>query len=284
MRYPYDLFVKFLITRKADVNGTLSSLGLPELTDNELLTKNILAGPLPPSVKAFIDSPENQVEKKEGFLEWAEAHEIRELWEIQPEFLHSEYRTLTRGSGSMKKACDLFAAPNKRTAMSLLLMREFPQEDIIDVFSDHFETEVNAEVIQLARKYFFDFREMTPTDWHSLFHNLPPEERDKLQVGREPHSRQFVEYSIGKVPNLTYEEILNDIMVTSYYKFKELANQPLMDTMAQRWAAMAMTAGEKKIKFTKGDRRDLNEDIQMRFEFTEPTFPTLAELSTGSKE
>jgi hypothetical protein len=283
MRYPYDLFVKFLITRKADVNRTLVSLGLPELSDGESLTKNVLASNLPPSVATFIDDPPGSPDKGEAFLRWSEAHGMRELWEIQPEFLHTSLRTLTKGSGAMKKACDLFANHSKRTALSLLLMREFPPEDIVDTFSEHFDTEIDQEVIALAKRYFFDFSEMSPTDWHSLFHNLPPEERDKLQIGREPHSKEFVEYSIGKMPSLTYEEILNDVMVTSYYKFKALADQPLMDTMAQRWATMAMVAGEKKIKFTKGDRKDLNEDIQLRFEFSDQEFPTLAELSTGSK-
>jgi len=284
MQYPYDAFVKFLITRKADVNRTLASLGLPELSEKELLRKNILAGPLPPSVKSFIDSEENDLSHKEGFLEWAEAHQIRELWEIQPEFMHSDLRTLTRGSNNMKKACDLFADPRKRTALSLLLMREFDVEDIISTFSEHFSYELDEKVITLSQKYFFDFSEMTPTDWHSLFNNLPPEERDQLAVGREPHSRQFIEHSIGGTPNLTYEEVLNDIMVTSYYKFKALIDQPLMDIMAQRWATMAMAAGEKKMKYTKGDRSDINEDIQMRFTFQETRFPTLAELATEPSE
>lgn len=284
MRYPYDPFIKFLITRKADVNGTLESLGLPALTSNELLSKDITVATLPPEVVAFLADPSGPPENREPFLEWADKEGIRELWEIQPEFLHSSLRALTKGSGAMKKACDLFAHPSRRTAMSLLLMREFPTDEIIDTFSEHLNLEIEAGVVELAKKYFFEFKGMSPTDWHSLFHNLPPEERDQLQLGREPHTKEFIEYSIGKMPSLTYEEILNDIMVTSYYKFKALANQPLMDTLAQRWATMAMMAGEKKIKFTKGDRKDLNQDIQMRFEFEDTPFPTLAELSTGSKD
>jgi hypothetical protein len=284
MRYPYDLFIKFLVTRRADVSATLESLGLPELSVKETHDRDLVGGNLPPSVKSYLDSDHNRVESKEGFLEWAEAHDIREMWEIQPEFIHSDHRVLTKGSGAMKKACDLFADQRKRTALSLLLMREFESSDIVDVFSDHFETEIDEKVIDLAKKYFFDFSEMTPTDWHSLFNNLPAEERDQLSVGLQPHTREFIEHSIGKLPALTYESILHDVMVTSYYKFKALANQPLMDNLAQRWATMAMVAGEKKIKYTKGDRQDLREDIQMRFEFSAGNFPSLAELSTGEAD
>jgi hypothetical protein len=281
MRYPYDLFIKFLISRKADVNGTLANLDLPELSTKELSDRNFLAGPLPPSVRGYLKSKINSIKNKKAFIEWAEAHDIREMWEIQPEYKHDDLRQLTQRSGAMKKACDLFATANQRTALSLMLMRDFEDEDIIDTFLEHFDVTISNDVLDLSRKFFFDFREMKPTDWHNLFHNLAPEERDKLATAHQGVSKEFIEYSIGKFPKITYEEILHDIMVTSFFKFKALSDQPLMDQLAQRWATMAMAAGEKKIKYTKGDRTDLGEDIQLRFEFEQPTFPTMAELSTG---
>ena len=234
MRYPYDQFIKFLITRGADVNGTLEHLGLPPLTANEIGSKDILSGSLPPSVREFIDSSYSKVESRDSFLSWTEAHGLRELWEIQPEFLDDKHRQMTGGSSAMRVACDLFASPNRRTAMSLLLMRDFEEDDIVDIFADKFNLEIDQNVLFLCRSYFFNFSDMQPTDWHNLLHNLPADQRDKLQIGRDQHSKGFVEYSVGKVPKLTFEEVLDDIMVTSYYKFKALVDQPLMDTLSQR--------------------------------------------------
>lgn len=286
MRYPYDTFITFLVTRKADINGTLKGLGLPELSKNEVLSKNILTEKLPPSVGSFIRSDKNSIpaKSKKSFIEWTEAHGLRELWEIQPEFIHTPHRKLTAGSRSMKVACDLFASANKRTALSLLLMRDFDLEDIINAFEEHFNVILDEEILTLSKKYFFDFDEMDSKDWNNLLNGLNDEESDRLLIGRQQHSKQFVEHAIGIVPKLTFEEILNDIMATSYYKFKALVNQPLMDGLAQRWANMAMVAGERKARFTAGDKRTLREDIQLQFDFEETVFPTLSELAIAENE
>lgn len=283
MRYPYNLFIKFLISRKADVNATLANLGLPELSDRELFDRDFLVCPIPPSVQGYFKSPISKIEDKKSFIEWAEVHNIREMWEIQPEYKHDDLRDLTKNSDAMKRACDLFSSQNQRTAMSLMMMRDFDEESIVDTFIEHFDSMIDFDVICLFRKYFFDFKKMRPTDWHNLFHNLNPEERQKLELAHQGMSKGLTEYSIGRLPSLTYEEVLHDIMVSSYYKFKQLENQPLMDGLAQRWATMAMAAGEKKMKYTKGDRTDFGEDIQLRFAFEPTTFPTIAELSTSKK-
>jgi hypothetical protein len=283
MRYPYDLFIKFLISRKADVNATLAHLGLPELGQKELFNRDFLVGPVPPSVQKYLKSKSNEIEDKRAFFEWAEAHNIREMWEIQPEYKHDDLRELTKNSDSMKKACDLFSFQNHRTAMSLMLLRDIDEETIIEIFVEHFDKIIEVDTLALFKKYFFDFKEMRQTDWHNLFHNLSPEERSKLEPAHHGMSKNLTEFSIGKLPNLTYEEVLHDIMVSSYYKFKALENQPLADPLAQKWATMAMAAGEKKMKYTKGDRTDFGEDIQLRFAFEPTIFPTIAQLSTGKK-
>ncbi len=277
MRYPYDLFISFLITRKADVNGTLLSLGLPELTDNEILSKNLFSGKLPPSVSSYAKS--NKIGAKKAFIEWAESHGIREMWELQPEFIKTSHRSLTEGSTSLNDAFKIFSDPRHRTAMSLLLMRNFDKDDISSTFLTRFSISVDVDTITVGERYFFDFSRMRPADWRNLLNGVSPEERNKLLIGREETSMEFVEQAIGVTPKVSYESILNDIMVSSYYKFKALVDVPLMDSMAQRWASMAMLAGEKKVRFTSDSDMDLDDELQLRFDFTEPQFPTLEELS-----
>lgn len=285
MRYPYDLFLRFLVTRKADVNLTLERLGLPELTETEVLDKSVLAYPMPKSVRSFYQAEAgSEIEDKEAFIEWTHGHNVRELWEIQPEYKHSDLRKLTANSTDMKDACDIFATPRIRTAFSLLVLQKFTTDEIVDTIGGHFELSLSAASINLAIKYFFDFTRLSPQDLHHLIHTLPAEQRDQYQLATKAQSREYTEFVIGKLPKLTFEEILHDIMVNSYYKFKSLVDQPLMDGMAQQWAVMAMNAGEKKARWTKGDRTDIVEDIQLRFNFDQPEFPTLAQLSTGNSD
>lgn len=260
----------------------MTSLNLPALSTQELWEKQVDAQEA--SVDAYLKEEQAKPPRTEEFLSWTEELGIREMWEIQPEFLHSDLRTLTLKSDAMRRACNVFSSASKRTAMMLMTVQNFDDEEIADAFAQHFSTELNEGILSLCRKYFFDTSQMRPTDWHNLLNVLPEEQRDKLALVSQPQTKEFIEYSVGKLPRLTYEEILHDIMVSSYYKFKSLADQPLMDTMAQRWATLAMQAGEKKVKFTKGDRTDVGEDIQMRFDFDEPQFPTFPELVAAQKD
>jgi hypothetical protein len=280
MRYPYERYLSFLVSRKADVNGTLTKLRLPTLSPKELHDRNFLAEKAPPSVKKYIMDGNISVSKQ--FMSWTESHGIRELWEIQPEFRETEHRVKTAGSDDMASACRIFAVAEHRTALSLMIMRSFELDDIVDAFEQHYNLAVTEEMLVLYQKYFFDTTGMTRKDWFALIHALPEDQASKLTTGLRG-SKEMVEYAVGKMPKVTFEHILHDIMVSSYYKYRALVNQPLMDQLAMKWADQAMAAGEKKAKYTKGDRTDILEDIQLRFEFEEPEFPTITELSTPDK-
>lgn len=285
MRYPYDLFIRFLVTRRADVNATLESFGLPELTEEEIKERSdLLSSTLPPSFVEYLDSEKNIVKNKTGFLEWTEIHDIREMWEIQPEFKISEERKITRGSSDMTKACEIFADPQKRTALSLLVIRAFDFEDIVELFQNKFNFILTKGTYKYALKYFFDFSAMHQNDYANLLQNVSPEERNSLNLALTPNSKDFLSYRIGSVPNLSYDEVLQDIMVTSYYKFKACQNEPLMDMLAMKWAAMAMKAGEMKKKYGSGDKMGFMQQLELRFDFDQPEFPTLTELVTAEQD
>lgn len=280
MRYPYSLFIKFLISRKADVNKTLKSLCLPPIDAEERAAHDTPAAPLPKSVERFFQSQHNVVTEKTGFLDWAKVHGIDELWSVQPEF---EADSDPHERQNVLGACDLFADPNKRTSLAVLLLRGFGDEAVSEVFESKFDTKVSAKTLEVAKKYFFDFTRLTRADWQHLLDGIPKDQKAMLHLGLEPHTKEFVQYSIGKLPSLSFDEIMHDIMVSSYYKFKACLNQPLADQRAMQWAKTSMAAGLNKIKFGKGDDVNFEEEMQLRFEFTEPTFPSLEDLAKDSK-
>lgn len=281
MRYPYSLFLKFLISRKADVNRTLGSLGLPEIDAQERTDHDTPAAPIPKSVEKFFQDPSNVVKDTDGFLEWAKVHDIDELWSIQPEF---EDDTNDKLKIYMHHACELFADPNKRTSLAVLLLKGFNQESISEIFEAKFDRAVEPETMALAKKYFFDFSRLNKADWDHLMGEIPADQQSMMRLGLEPHSKEFVQYSVGKLPTLSFDDIMHDIMVSSYYKFKACLDQPLADSKAMDWANMAMKAGVNKVKFGKGDTVDFDGEMQLRFEFTTPDFPTITEISTSEQE
>ncbi len=280
MRYPYSLFIKFLISRKADVNKTLTSLCLPPIDAEERAAHDTPAAPLPRSVEKFFQSQHNIVTAKDGFLDWAEVHGIDELWSVQPEF---EDDSDPQSRRDILAACELFADPNKRTSLAVLLLKGFSDEAVSEVFESKFDHKVSAKTLEVARRYFFNFTRLTRADWQHLLDGIPNDQKAMLHLGLEPHTKEFVQYSVGKLPSLSFDDIMHDIMVSSYYKFKACLNQPLADQRAMQWAKTSMAAGLNKIKFGKGDDVNFEEEMQLRFEFTEPTFPTLEDLSKSSQ-
>lgn len=281
MRYPYSLFIKFLISRKADVNKTLKSLCLPPIEADERVAHDTPAAPLPRSVEKFFRSPHNIVTDREGFLQWAEVHGIHELWSVQPEF---EDDSDPQERRSILGACELFADPNKRTSLAVLLLKGFDDEAVSNVFETKFDTKLDAETLDVARRYFFDFTRLSKADWQHLLEGIPKDQKAMLHLGLEPHTKEFVQYSVGKLPSLSFDEIMHDIMVSSYYKFKACLDQPLADARAMQWAKTAMAAGLNRVKFGKGDEVNFEEEMQLRFEFTEPSFPSLSDLAKDTTE
>lgn len=279
MRYPYSLFIKFLISRKADVNRTLKSLCLPQIEAEERAAHDTPNAPIPRSVEKFFQSSKNTVVDKDGFLDWAKAHDIYELWSIQPEF---EDVIDPKSRREIVAACELFADPNKRTSLAVLLLKGFSAEAVSEVFEAKFDCKVSAKTLDVAKKYFFDFTRLTRSDWQHLLEGIPKDQKAMLHLGLEPHTKEFVQYSVGKLPSLTFDEIMHDIMVSSYYKFKACLDQPLADIKAMQWAKTAMAAGLNKIKFGKGDEVNFEAEMQLRFEFTEPSFPTLESLAVDN--
>lgn len=279
MNYPYDLFITFLITRKADINGSLRACQLPSLSEQEKIEKSLFPkGIIPASVELYLNNPDPKatIVNKDEFLAWADIQGIKELWETQPEYKS----TKTRGRPRLiSKAYGIFANPEQRNVFSILRIREFDPQDIIEIFGEKFNLSLSEGIVDIAGKYFFDFERLGKRDWHSLLQNLPQSQREMLQVGIGSVSKEFVEYKAGRIPHITFEEILNDIMVTSYYKFKATVDQPLMDNLAMKWANMSMSAGERRSRWTGGDKASLAEEVQLRFDFTSPSFKTLAELT-----
>lgn len=280
MRYPYSLFIKFLISRKADVNETLKSLCLPPIEPKERAEHDTPCEPIPRSVERYLQSSKNFVTEKDGFLDWAKVHGIYELWSVQPEF---EDDSDPESRRDILAACELFADPNKRTSLAVLLLKGFSDEAISDVFEAKFDSKVSAKTLAVAKKYFFDFHRLSRVDWKHLLEGIPEDQKAMLHLGLQPHTKEFVQYSVGKLPSLTFDEIMHDIMVSSYYKFKACLNQPLADDKAMQWAKTAMAAGLNKVKFGKGDEVDFKGEMQLRFEFTEPAFPTLESLSVDNQ-
>lgn len=271
MQYPYDRFIRFLFSRRANVSGTLESIGLPRLSSEETTAKSLSTIDLPEEISRYV---RNGGDPKEvpGFMDQMREIGIQEMWEVQKEFLKD-------GVGrDMRVAWSIFSDPKLRTAYAVLRLSRFSIDEIKGLFKNQYDITLSPSVEKILKSWFFDFSNMDREDWKCLIRNLDEEQKSKYRLVLERKPKHAIEFALGQVPNLGYRDVLNDIMATSYSRFKEASEHPLLDSLTMKWAELAMRAGEKQVRYTKDPTKDLRQDVQMRFEFEEMSFPTLAEL------
>ena len=271
MRYSYDLFIRFLFSRRTNVNGTLESIGLPRLETDETKSKSLSTFDLPDEVAAFIHKG-GDPSKVTGFMESMRSLGIHEMWEVQKEFLKN-------GVGrSMRVAWLIFSDTQLRTAYAVLKLSRFTVEEIEALFRDKYDINITKAVRSVLDRWFFDFSSLEREDWVHFVNRLDDEQRNKFMLVLKRKPKAAIEHALESTPNMGYRDVLADIMSTAYHKFKQAQGHPLLDPVAMRWAELAMKAGEKQVKYTKDPTKDLRKDVQMRFEFEELNFPTLSEL------
>ena len=154
MAYPYERFLRFLVSRKIDPDQALDRYSLPSVGDlwfARAKTDLIKTAPYP--ISSYLESKELQFSLSAGVLEWAEKEGFRELWEMMPEFGELENDTLSA-------AFQLFINPSSRPVAGMLLLTNAPEEQLCETLSEYLETEVTPETVAMYRRIFWDERHM----------------------------------------------------------------------------------------------------------------------------
>jgi len=281
LNFPYERAIRFLISRKVDVNTALKRLKLPVLEWREEMARRnrLKGGALPPVVDAYFRSEQVLINGSQAFLAWAQAEEIDELWSRQAEF--------SKRNDDLNEACRAFANPALRTVLGLLLMAGFSNDEVIEVIYQRSEFKLTAAAVELFKKLFWDVKVMRKEDWLSLLDDMEKDQRTLLSLAFEGKGRNYIKFALGVVPEVDLRDVLTNIMTKAHMRFNEMLELPdYNEAQAIAWAQLAMKAGEKRKNSGGGPSRNLSEDLQLQLQNDDPEFPTLAELnaSAGSIE
>lgn len=238
MRYPYERFLRFLVSRKLDVNRVLSQVGLPPVGGMWLPTcRTTLRASAPYGLVRYLDSADANLLARDGLLAWAEGEGFRELWESQPEF-----GGLT--SRSLDLAIRIFSNRWARVRMGLFLFSKATATEIVEVASQHFDMEIDQEVVDLYRRIFWDGAAISRSDWDALLQSLEDrDERHYLALGFANPTLQGVQAIIGAPYTVEPDDVLRRLMMSAIEQYEFAMKQPIPTAHdALKWGEMAKSA------------------------------------------
>lgn len=240
MRYPYERFLKFLVSRKVEIDPALARYGLPEV--------GMLWGPdcrtniresAPYAITRYLDSDEAVLTIKDGVLDWAEGEGFRCLWEIQDEF----------GGGpagpELDTAFQIFVNPFARSVIGMMLLARVTPEEIAEIVQDRYDLGVDAPALQLYRTVFWDVTCMSRPSWKQFIGDLETkEERHFISMGLASPTSEEVRQLLGLDTTLDRSSILTKIMSKAYIQFNLAMEEPDPESKgAIKWAELAIKAG-----------------------------------------
>jgi hypothetical protein len=276
MNFPWERFVRFVISTKADPNTVLRRMRLPTMAwEATVLRRTKLRNaPRPPIVDAWFNGKDAPIAGSEAFLTWARTNEIAELWERRPEF--------QKPDSDVEAACRLFCNPGLRTVAGTLLLAGFTKTEIREFVYTQYDVELAERAVWAFGHLFWDQAFLTREDWAALLEDLDKDQRHLLMLAFSGRKKAYVRCALGGVPEVDYSDILSQITATAHMRFQALMDEPVPDDgAAQAWARLAMTAGEKHKRYGGGPKKSVAEELQLALRHTDAKLPTLADLGIG---
>lgn len=239
-RYPYERFLRFLVSRKLDVNLTLERLGLPRTADLWFVEcRRSLRYSAPAALRQYLESSESEyLVFRDGVLEWAESQGIRVLWEMQSEFGAAKV-------SDFDVAWSLFSHPTSRAIVGMLLLSRASGKEIIEVISDHLAITLTDAQLVMYQSLFWDVSQIERSSWGSFAQTLKTqEESNYISFGLGTPSLAEVRDLLNlDITAVDHRQILNQIIAKSYLQYQRAMNSASPEANdAMRWAELTLKA------------------------------------------
>lgn len=266
---PYDVFIRFLITKGAEVEGEvnekLKELNLPEISAKAFMRHyETTLKLLPP---AFL----KQIEKQDfttDFLKWMKVLGIEELWLLEKPFRRQDHLWV-------KLVYDISTDPVLRININSLLVKGIKTDDLAELVGRKFSTLLKPHHVDLYRRVFFDPARMTRAAWRSYLGVLEPADRAIMFTAlTEDINTLKTELGLPSITSLS--DSLQYLFSSSYQKCRFYLKQtsPIANDEARKWISTTIHLADKYDKYKAGDVADFSKTLQMEFEFIDQEFPT----------
>jgi hypothetical protein len=279
VRYPYDRFLRFLVSRKVDVNAILTRHQLPTVGSiwiAECRTEIRDHGPY--ALAQYIDSENEDLDAREGILEWAEQKGFRSLWAMQREFDNCP------APAAYDQAYQIFSNPPVRALLGCLLLSRASEEETSSILKDHYGVELDTPTLGAYRHLWWDVASVPRKAWDAFVDKLVnKEERSYIAFGLTSPSANDVRDMMGLDTPVDDVHIVDSIIGGAYAQYRQAMQQPHPEESgAMRWADLALRAigvkrsGAPKVLDTGPPTADFHNMFSV--EVTKTKHATLAEL------
>lgn len=286
MPTPYDLYLRFLVTKGVDdveaINEQLELLNMPAVSAEDLAPQiSLVDTTLPQGVK-------DQIEKKSysaDFLKWMKVLQVEELW-------HFETTPFTKDR-DRKAACKLAYDINQdvqlRTTINALLIKAVPPKDIVQTVNQRFSYFLKDEHIVIYAKYFFNPKVMTRKAWREFLEECEDEDR-AIYFTALTEPVEVVKTELELPSKTSSSENLQFLATKSFLMAKQFLSSrvPNGSEEARKWIDTYLKVTDKYEKYRSSDMGDFAKALQMEFDFVDTEFAeadpeVLKELSERKK-
>lgn len=239
MKYPYERFLRFLVSRKIDLNQTLERYRLPPVGALWAADcRSNMRKTAPYSIVQYLSSRDPELPLRDGVLEWATKEGFGGLWRMQREF---------DGPASVPELdlpFRIFSNFASRAVLGALLFSKSTVAEICAIMLEQFDLVVSIPTLDIYKSIFWDITLVSRETWGPLIMTLSTvEERNYLTFGMtaSPTANE-VRNMLGMDCNaMDHKTILQQLISKSYLRHKRLLDED-KDEEALKWAELTLRA------------------------------------------
>lgn len=259
MKYPYERFLRFLVSRKIEISPLIEErCRLPRVGDLWVADcRRSLRDTAPHAIAQFIDSADDTLAFQAGILDWADSEGFGDLWRMQPEF------GATPAPPEFDLAYRLFVNQHARGMLGCLLLSKATDKEIHSLLLDHLGITVSDPALTIYRRVFWDVTQLSQKGWSDFSQRLIGDERSIVSFGIGSPTADEIRAMLGLQTVHSDEQIVNTIASKAYMQFCQAMDQPLPEAAgAMRWAELALKAvGTKKSAGLIGPKADAGPNV-----------------------
>lgn len=269
MRKPYDLYIRFLITKglseDSDINDALKDLSLPEVDTETIQTQyNLVFNNIPKPVAKQIETKVHDGD----FLKWMKIFEVHELWMFERKYKDPDFNYL-------KLVYDIHSDPRLRIALNALLIKGIKPTDLAQILNLKYASMLKPEHVEAYKKFFWNFQALTRRDWRDYIDDCSDFEKSILFTCFS-ENLEAVKAALELPSKTSSSDILQYLLSQSYQKAKQYLRMSSPDTNeeARKWISQVIQLSDKYEKHRTGDVEDFGKSLQMEFDYIETDFMT----------
>lgn len=237
MKYPYERFLRFLVSRKIDPNQTLERFGLPRVGALWAADcRSSLRKTAPYAIVQYLTSTSPDLPLRTDVLEWATSEGFGLLWKMQREF---------DGPDSVPELdlpFRLFANPASRAVLGALLLSKCAVSEICAIVHEQFDLTLTVAALELYKSIFWDVSLVSRDTWGTLITSFATvEERNILTfaITGSPTANEFRSMLGMDCTAMDHRTILQQLIATSYIEYKR-SREGGKPEDALKWAELAL--------------------------------------------